>query len=119
MILFSYAEFAWSFRNPLMGNEQNLTFQRINRHTRGGDLIVFRDADWPKTEELVITFSFDQETDAIKMKEMLRITLGQVITYVDHESITWSGYIKNPDTAVTQVGRNSYNIQINFEGEQV
>ena len=39
-------------RNPEFANKDSLNFNRINRTTRGGALVVFADSDWPKTQTL-------------------------------------------------------------------
>lgn len=107
------------FRQPTMGNRDDISFQRINRRSRGGDVIIFRDDDWPKTETLALTFDFDQEVDKNRLLYLLKISLGEELTYLDHENKLWSGVIQNPDTEAVQTGRNSFIIQVVFEGDMV
>lgn len=116
---FTYGAKDYVFRRPILGNSDNIAFQRVSRRTRGGDLIVYRDNDWPKTETLNLTFDFDTDAEMKRMLAMIRETAGFFIYYRDHENRLWFGLIQNPDTKASQVGRFSYTINIVFEGDQV
>lgn len=118
-VIFTYNNTYFTFRNPSIGNSDEISFQRINRRSRGGDLILFRDQDWPKTEVLHLTFNFSQEDEARRLINLIRATIGKFINYRDHENRLWSGIIQNPDAELVQVGKNTYQIQINFEGDQI
>ncbi len=119
MIAFIYNGVTHNFRNPEFTNTNELSFQRINRMSRGGDLHIFRDTDWPKTEALSLLFSFPEEVDLERLQKLIQISVGEVMTYTDHEGTTWSGVIQNPNAKAVQTGRNSRDITIVFEGEQV
>lgn len=119
MITWSYAGTDYVFKNPVLGNEQSLNFQRVNRRTSGGDLTIFRDGDWPKIETLKLKFEFDQESDRHWFLHFIRSTVGEEVTYRDHENRLWSGIIQNPNAEVIQTGRNVYSVEILFEGELV
>lgn len=108
-----------TFKAPIMGNTNDLSFQRVNRRTRGGDLTIYRDPDWPITEVLSLTFSFTLEADADRLMQVIRSTTGRIINYYDHEGHTWLGVIQNPETQKVQVSKNSYQVQLNFEGDLV
>lgn len=107
------------FQNPELGNTDELSFQRVANKTRGGDLIVFRDPDWPKTEVLGLQWNFCSEADYRRMLNMIRFALGKLIYYSDHENRVWCGVIQNPDTEGSQTGRQSWEIGFNFEGDLV
>lgn len=115
---FTFGPRDYEFRRPILGNGNALMFTRINRRTRGGDLIIFRDNEWPKTETLNLTFDFDTDAEMKRMLNMLRITAGEFIYYRDHENRLWYGIIQNPEAEAQQSGRNSYTITIVFEGDQ-
>lgn len=109
----------YNFRRPLLGNSDSIAFQRINRRTRGGDIIIFRDNEWPKTEVLNLTFDFTTDDEAQAMMNMLRYTAGWFIHYRDHENRLWFGIVQNPDTEVSQTGINHFMVEVRFEGDQV
>lgn len=109
----------YDFRRPSLGNTDELNFQRVNRRTRGGDLTLFRDPDWPKTEVLSLTFDFAEESEARRMLNFIRLALGIELNYRDHENRLWFGVIQNPDTVATQEGRSTYKINVLFEGDLV
>ena len=119
MITWTYNNIDYNFRNPVFGNEDQLSFQRINRKTQGGDLTIFRDNDWPKTEVLKLIFSFDKESDRNYLLEFVRLSTGQIVQYRDHENRLWEGFITNPGTEVVQSGKNAFVIEILFEGDLV
>lgn len=118
-VTFTYNGSNFSCRNPSMGNMDEISFQRINRRSRGGDLILFRDADWPKTEVLQLTFNFSQESEGRNLINLIRATIGKFIYYRDHENRLWYGVIQNPDAELVQPGKNTWQVHISFEGDQV
>lgn len=108
-----------TFRPPLFGNQDELAFQRINRRSRGGDLTIFRDSEWPMTETLHLNFDFPNQSSADRLINVLRQTIGQYVQYTDHEATAWLGIIKNPDAPRIQAGRNTFNIEVVMEVEKV
>ncbi len=118
-IKFTFESVDYFFRRPTLGNKNELAFQRISRRSRGGDLIIFRDEDWPKTETLSLTFDFLKESDATDFLYFISLTLGSFVYYTDHENRQWLGVIQNPDAECVQAGRYSYQVSIIFEGDQV
>jgi hypothetical protein len=118
-ISFIYQGTTHVFRRPDLGNTDDLNFQRINRRSRGGDINIFRDTEWPKTETQSLKFTFTKESDLRRLLNFIGFTLGQIIQYVDHEGVTWEGVIQNPTAEGTQTGRSIYEISIIFEGDQV
>jgi hypothetical protein len=105
------------FVNPEFGNQDQLTFQRVTNKTRGGDIIVYRNAEWPTTEVLSLKFNFCSEVDYRRMLNMLRASIGLFINYRDHENKLWLGVIQNPDAEGHQTGRSSFEIELRFEGD--
>lgn len=118
-VSFNVAGLIYVFQNPEMGNTDELSFQRVTNKTRGGDLIIFRDPDWPKTEVLGLQFNFCLEADYRRMMNMIKASIGLLIHYTDHENRTWYGVIQNPDTEGAQTGRQSWEIELKFEGDMV
>lgn len=116
-VKFTFGNQTWFFRRPQIGNQDELAFTRISRKTRGGDLIIFRDPEWPKTETQVITFDFNTEAELRQMQTMMKQTIGEIITYTDHENKNWVGFIANPDADGVQSGINHYVITLRFEGD--
>ena len=118
-VSFIYQGTTHLFRRPNLGNGDEINFQRINRRSRGGDINIFRDTEWPKTEVQHLTFTFTSEAEARRMLNFVSFTLGQIIQYIDHEGVTWEGIIQNPTTELTQTGRSTFEISLLFEGDQV
>lgn len=115
MVTFTYNGRSNQFRNPIIGNTDELSFQRVSRTSRGGDIIIFRDSEWPKTEVFNLTFDFDRDFDYQRLLNFIRESIGQIIQYTDHENNTWSGVIQNPEVAGQQSGLNNYQVNVLFE----
>jgi hypothetical protein len=118
-VAFIHEERVYCFRRPIFGNGDDISFQRVNRRTRGGDLVIFRDIDWPKTEVLNLTFNFVKENDGHRMMELIRISVGDIVEYVDHENRHWEGVIQNPTAELVQTGRSRWTVNLIFEGDLV
>ncbi len=118
-VIFSEGTTNHVFQNPELGNVDEISFQRTTNKTRGGDLIIFRDPEWPMTEVLHLKWNFCKESELRRMLELIKLTLGQFIYYLDHENKQWNGVIQNPEAEGIQTGRESYEIELRFEGIKV
>lgn len=105
--------------NPAFSDKDRLSFNRINRETRGGTLIVFADPKWPKTQTLALQVDNLNPNQAEDMITFLRSSLGKEIGLLDWENRQWRGIITTPDARVTHVGRNDRSIAFEFQGELV
>jgi hypothetical protein len=118
MITFAYQSLNLQLKNPQLGNKNLLNFTRLSRSTSGGDLIVFRDDEWPSIETMTLSFDFCDEALTTKIKEFIKATLGKQFTYTDFNNVSWNTLITNPNTAITQTGINTYTISLELEVEQ-
>ncbi len=106
-------------RKPEFGNKDRLQFNRISRETRGGTLVVYADPMWPKTQNLVLTFSALKPTQAKALTTFLANHLGQQIGLWDWEGRHWTGIVTNPNDPVVQDSKYSYTGSLEFEGQLV
>lgn len=104
---------------PEYGNIKKLDMTRINRRSRGGDLIVYSDSIWPKTKTLSLTFSWLSSKTVEELKQFFQQFLGKEIKYFDHLGFIWLGYIMSPAAQVIQQGRNDKTISIEFQGDKI
>lgn len=107
---------------PEFGDEDKIQHQRINRRTRAGELIVYKDPLWPIIETLTFRFTGLSDVQAKATLLFLNNTIGQLITMVDYRGVTWTGVITNPDADTEQEGGHvcpSFNIDIDFEGSRI
>lgn len=116
MTTFTYGTHSLVLRNPDFGNKDSVESRRINRKTRGGDLIVMRDTIWPVTEILEMTFSYLKESQVNAIVEFLRMTLGQQVGLVDYEGRAWTGIILTPSESISTQGRDNIQVTIQFQG---
>jgi hypothetical protein len=106
-----------TLRGPELGNRERMQFQRINRETRGGTLIVFADPIWPKNDHLVMDFVGLTETETSQVRSFIKTTLGKQVTLRDWEGRRWVGVIVSPDNPVVRDGALCMNtVTIELEG---
>ena len=103
--------------NPNFGNTEGFQFSRINRESRGGSLLIFRDPTWPERIVLSITVDFLKEAQKASLLQFFEDSLGTEIGLLDNENRQWKGIVINPDAEVTQVGKDNYSVTFEFEGE--
>lgn len=106
-----------TLRAPLFADREELFLERISRKTRGGDLKVFRDDEWAKIRTFRYKFEGLDSDKVIEMFQFLHLSLGLKIQLVDHEGITWEGYIVNPQGETAQYVRQcGHTTEFDFEG---
>jgi len=105
--------------NPAFSDKDRLNFNRINRETRGGTLVVFSDPKWPKTQTLALQVDNLNPNQAEDMITFLRTSLGKEIGLRDWEDRLWRGIITTPDARITHVKRHDRSIAFEFQGELV
>jgi hypothetical protein len=101
---------------PELGNAKRFDFTRINRRSRGGDLILYRDEIWPRTKTLILSFTWLPEQQITDILLFLKATLGRSIVYNDHYGKVWNGFIMTPATQIVFESRNNRSITIEFQG---
>ena len=105
-----------TLRGPELDNADRLRFQRINRETRGGTLIVFADPIWPKLQQLTLEFIGLEEDEAQSLLTFIGATLGKEIGLRDWENRHWAGVIVSPGEAIIRNGPHNISTALEFEG---
>jgi hypothetical protein len=108
---------AVSLSTPNLGNLDRLSFNRIQRETRGGTLIVYSDPNWPKIQTLVLSFSGLLNVEAQALLTFMDDYLGQEIGMIDWEHRYWRGVIISPDEPIVEDRFDSFTASFSFEGE--
>lgn len=106
-------------RAPDFGNRERVQDTRINRQSVGGSLQVYADPDWPKLTNLLMQFSGLKETTAHNLLDFLDRTCGREIGVLDYERRIWRALVTNPDSAITQDGRDSFSVTLEMEAELI
>lgn len=126
----TYQSLSIELPTPEFGNKITYAQSRVQRQTRGGDMVIYYDnrsgasclgewgTKWPTTEILEFDFSYlDDENSQLLLAFMLS-TIGRRITLVDYVGMTWLGFIINPETEIMQAGRFNFKANtIRFQGE--
>jgi hypothetical protein len=108
---------AVSLSTPNLGNLDRLSFDRIQRETRGGTLIVYSDPNWPKIQTLVLSFSGLLNVEAQALLTFMDEYLGQEIGLIDWEHRFWRGVIITPEEPIVEDRFDSFTASFSFEGE--
>lgn len=116
MVTFTYGTLSVQLRNPDFGDKEDIEIRRINRKTRGGDLVMYRDPSWPKFVTYDWKWSFLKQSDLYRMLDFMKRSLGQRITVVDYEGRTLSNaIITTPAEQFSQDGREDYKAALKFQ----
>ncbi len=105
-----------TLRGPELDNKDRLRFQRINRQTRGGTLVVFADPIWPKVQQLTLEFVGLKENEVQSLLSFITATLGKEIGLRDWENRHWVGVIVSPDEPIIRNGPHNISTAFEFEG---
>jgi len=105
-----------TLRGPELDNKDRLRFQRINRETRGGTLVVFADPIWPKVQQLTLEFVGLEEDEAQSLLSFLAATLGKEVGLRDWENRHWAGVIVSSDEPIIRNGPHNISTALEFEG---
>ncbi len=108
-----------TLRGPELGNQNNLNFQRINRETRGGTLIIFADPIWPKMETMILEFYGLSEADSQDALTFVATSLGKTIRVRDWEGQLWSGVIVSNDPIIRNSKGCSNSITMTIEVNKI
>lgn len=104
-------------RAPRFGNREGVQTTRVNRETRNGTLIIYRDPIWPEYFQLTLEFGSLSETQGRGLLTFIESHLGLQIGIQDHEGRYWTGFITNPDEAVIQDGKARYSASLQIEAQ--
>ena len=108
-----------TLRAPEFGNKDKLTFNRVNRETRGGSLVVYANTMWPKTQTLALTFTGLRQTEVQDLLSFLGDHLGLEIGLIDWETRYWKGVITTTTNPVTEDSFDNYTVNLEFQGELI
>lgn len=91
-----------TLKAPNLNNKMLTKISRIQRMSRGGELICFRDPLW--TEKTVLNWAFEglNSTQAQGCLELCSESCGDLIQIVDYESRTLQGILMNPNNPISQ-----------------
>lgn len=88
----------------------------INRLSRGGTRLSYRDSDWRKTKRFTISFEVLEDSEIEEVIDFIESTAGLLVTYTDYNSEEWDGYIVSPEIEkVTNIDLCAYSCSFIFE----
>lgn len=106
-----------TLRDPDFGDTDTIESRRIQRKSRGGDLIMYRDPMWPKTETFTFEFSYLKRQDLMNLVLFIEETLGQEITLTDYNGRVFQGIITTPSEELAQSGLENFTTKFSFQVE--
>lgn len=102
-------------RAPDYDNVDEINLIRIQRETRGGDLSIFADSNWPEIETFSLRFSYLNEAQKAALIGFVKNNIGLPVTLRDHNNRSYTGLILTPTDEVMQPGRFNYTAQLQFQ----
>lgn len=103
-------------RSPEMDDRHRISFTRVNRETRGGELNVFADPLWPEASTLLFTITNLKKSQADALQEFFQSTLGQQIKLHDWTGTSWLGVVTTPNEVATEDHTDRWTVLFEFEG---
>ncbi len=92
-------------KNPILGDHDVAEYSRIQRHTRGLGLKLYRDDTWPKSRTFNMSFQALSAIDRDNILDFIRQTAGLELKYTDYLSQVHKVIMLVPKTPITQTGR--------------
>jgi hypothetical protein len=90
--------------NPKFGDSNTINFKRINRETRGNDLILRGESGWLPTELLRWEWEYLRDNEKILLKAFIARNVGLPVYTVDHYGVARTVVFLKPETEFSQVG---------------
>jgi hypothetical protein len=118
-VRFKYLDHQFYLRKPEFDDSYSYDFTRINRQSRGGDLLIARDPIWPSTKSLSLRFTYLKQSEIDLLLDFMKLTLGKRCRYLNYDNVEWEGFITNPQAVTQQIGRSNHTITIEFQGEPI
>jgi len=112
-------------RSPETDDRHRIGYTRINRETRGGELSVYQDPNWPSIDTLLFTIvalSDGKGNCPDKINDLLdffQTNLGIEIMLHDWEGISWRGIITTPNEVAVEDRDGWWTMTFEFEGIQL
>ncbi len=108
-----------TLRAPELDSRDRNAFNRINRETRGGRIVVFADPIWPKVTTIACTFVGLSKTEMLTLQEFVLSHIGEEIKVIDWEGRGWHGVVVKPNDPATCDGKDRWSIGFEFEGSRI
>jgi hypothetical protein len=108
-----------TLRAPELDSHDRSAFNRVNRETRGGRLVVFADPIWPKVTTIACTFIGLTKVEMLGVQNFIHSHIGEEIRVIDWEGRGWRGVVIKPNSPATCDGRRGWSIGFEFEGSRI
>ncbi len=104
-----------TLRNPEFGNIDRIDTNMIERESRHGSSITYKDADWPVIRTKVYNFTTITKTVIDGLKTFLTTSAGLKIKLTDHNGDSFTGIIATAENEiVTTKDTCSYDVGFEF-----
>lgn len=100
----TYDETTITLPAPDLSDRLECKLDRIQRKTPNGVLVTHIDATWGSETVYKYTFSGLTQEQRDDFVSFLQLSLGQPVIVVDHQSLTYTGLIRNPNGDIGTYG---------------
>ena len=106
--------------NPVIGDIRRMDTNAINRTTRGGEHMSFKDTDWPHNELITWDWSLLTIEEIDDLTAFFTTNAGVQIHIIDHNGDEWVGVLLIDILDVrTNKDECSYSTSLDFIGAKV
>jgi hypothetical protein len=103
---------------PIFGNSDTLSIDRINRRSRGNDLIIAGVPGWKPIKLQRFEWDYLREVESLKLMEFMKRNLGQRIAVQGiYSDLKYVVFLK-PDAELSQIGRDNRTITLDMQEVQ-
>ncbi len=106
--------------DPEIGDIRRIETNVINRDSRGGEHLAFKDATWPNNELFSWSWALLNDTEKSALETFFITNAGLEVTIVDHNDDEWVGVLSTDtlDIRILESGC-SYTVALDFIGAKV
>lgn len=104
-----------TLHNPKFGDSHTINFKRVNRETRGNDLILRGETGWLPTELMRWEWEYLKEDEKYKLKAFVERHVAIPVNTVDHYSVARTVILLRPDAEFSQIGVDNRTVILDMQ----
>lgn len=100
---------------PKFGDSSTTNFKRVNKTSRGDDIIISGEPNWFPTFLHKLEFEYLSEEKCTKLRDFLRKHVGIPVNVTSHYGETWKVIFLRPEVEFSQVGRENRTLTLDMQ----
>lgn len=104
-----------TFPAPKFGDSRTTNFKRINKTSRGDDIIISGEDNWHPTFLHKLEWEYLSERNLDKLRAFMKAHVGIPVSVHSHYGETWKVIFLRPDVEFSQVGRENRTVTLDMQ----